>query len=206
MNELRYAWEPYLKYGQKKTFENNTVIYSQGDKGNGFYYLVEGGAKITILSDQYEERIVSHIPTGALFGLHGVNNSEHYLTTAITTSPSILYYFSNHSLSQIYAHHPEAAPIFINSVIRIIRLLSDIVHYFDSPIEKKMAFYLLILTEVYESNTLSIDQSAFVQFMGKSRVSVNKIIQKWKQEGLIQLSNRSICIHDKNKLKEIITH
>lgn len=205
LDNLRYAWEPFLSYGQKKEYNKNAMIYRQGETGHGFFYLDSGAVKITIDSDQYEERMIDLVPTGALFGVHGVYPNEQYLTTAITTVPSVLYYFSSRSLSQIYALHPEAATIFVQFVIDKIRLLAESIYYLDNPIEQQMAYYLLRLHRTHEIETIPIDQSTFAQYIGKSRGSVNKVIQKWKQEGLIQCTNQGIHLLNADKMKGIIT-
>lgn len=200
MLNLRYAWSPFLKYGKFIEMKENTVIYHQGSGGKGFYYLSRGEIKITILSDKGEERTVNYVPEGMLFGENGINK-ESYLTTAITTSPSVLYHFSDEALTRICKEHPNAATIFTNSLIYKFRLLAEIIAFLDSPVEQQMAHYLLKL--VNENGKFTINQTSFARYIGTSRITVNKIIQKWNKDGIIKLSDRTIHIIDTNKMKEI---
>ncbi|AMA73463.1 Crp/Fnr family transcriptional regulator [Aneurinibacillus thermoaerophilus] len=200
MLELRYTWEPFLDYGQKLELKKNTVIYLQGESGKGFYYLSKGGVKILFLSDQGNERIINYVPVGMLLGEHGVHK-ENYLTTAVTTSPSVLYYFSDEDLSKVCADHPNAATIFTHSLIYKFRILAEIISLLDSGIEHQMAYYLLKL--VHENGNISIDQTSFAQYIGTSRITVNKTFQKWKQQGLIEITGRKIQILDMKKMSEI---
>ncbi|MFE4430549.1 Crp/Fnr family transcriptional regulator [Peribacillus butanolivorans] len=200
MLNLRFTWSPFLTYGQFIEVKENTVIYHQGEDGKGFYYLSKGEIKITILSDKGEERTVNYVPEGMLFGENGINK-EPYSTTAFTTSPSVLYYFSDEALLRVCKEHPNAATIFTNSLIYKFRLLAEIITFLDSPVEQQMAHYLLKL--VNENGKFAINQTAFARYVGTSRITVNKIIQKWVKDGIIKLSSQTIDIIDINKIREI---
>lgn len=203
MLELRNKWEPFLTYGQKVEVQRNKVIYSQGEEGRGFYYLSKGEVKITLLSDKGDERIINIVPTGMLFGEHGVQQ-EPYLTSAITISSSVYYYFSDAALSNVCKEHPHAATVYTNSLIYKFRILAEIIDLLDSPVEQQLAYYLLKL--VQENGMASMNQTSFAKYIGTSRITVNKIIQKWKQQDYIQLSQRQIVIIDMDKMREIANH
>ncbi|OIK10864.1 Crp/Fnr family transcriptional regulator [Bacillus sp. MUM 116] len=200
MLDLRYTWEPFLHYGQKIELKKNTVIYRQGESGKGFYYLSTGEVKILLLSDKGDERIVNYVPKGMLLGEHGAHK-ENYLTTAVTIAPSILYYFSDEDLSKVCADYPNLAMIFTRSLIYKFRLLAEIMSFLGSGVEQRMAHYLLKL--VYENKGVSLNQTSFAQYIGTSRITVNKTLQKWKQEGLIETKRREIQILDIGKMSEI---
>lgn len=200
MKNLRYSWSPFLKYGKKLEIEENSVVYHQGSEGKGFFYLSKGGIKITLLSQEGVERTVNYVPEGMLFGEHGVKN-EPYLTSATSSSSSEIYFFSDETLFMICEEHPEAACIFTNSLIYKFRILAEIISFLNSPIEQQMAHFLLKL--VSENGNFSIDQSSFARYIGTSRITVNKILNKWKSQQWIQISTRTIDILDIYQLKAI---
>ncbi|MGO0059107.1 Crp/Fnr family transcriptional regulator [Brevibacillus fluminis] len=190
MANLRYQWTPFLLYGKKLEISKHTTVYSQGETGKGFYYLDKGGVKITLLSDNGHERTIDYVPAGGLFGEHGAYNGT-YLTSAITTSPSVLHFFSDDALSRVCRDHPHAAILFTNSQIFKVRLLAEIIAFQDSPVEQQMANFLLKLTAVHGDEHVPIDQTSFARYIDTSRITVNKILQKWRQQGLIELAGRS---------------
>ena len=200
MKNLRYSWQPFIKYGKKLEVEENEVVYHQGSEGKGFFYLSKGGIKITLLSHEGVERTVNYVPEGMLFGEHGARN-EPYLTSASSNGRSEIYFFSDEALLMICKEHPEAACIFTNSLIYKFRILAEIIAFLNSPVEQQMAHFLLKL--VSENGNVSIDQTSFARYIGTSRITVNKILNKWKNERWIQISNRSIDILDMNRLKEL---
>jgi CRP/FNR family transcriptional regulator, cyclic AMP receptor protein len=198
MKNIRYAWSPYLGYGQKLDVDENTVVYHQESEGKGFFYLSHGSVKITLLSQEGVERTVNFVPEGMLFGEHGVNKAS-YLTSAITTTPSNIYYFSDEALSRISKEHPAAAILFTNSLIYKFRILAEIISFLNSPFEQQIAHYLLKL--VNENGTFSMDQTSFARYIGTTRITVNKILNKWKTQHIIAFSNRTIQILDIEGLK-----
>jgi CRP/FNR family cyclic AMP-dependent transcriptional regulator len=200
LKELLYRWEPFLKYGQRFDVERNKVIYRQGDRGRGFYYLSIGEMKITLLSDKGDERIINVVPPGMLFGEHGLHE-EPYLTSAQAACPSVIYYFSDDAFETISKEHPDAAVIYTDSLIYKFRTLAEILSMIESPVEQQMAYYLLKLFN--ENGNASINQTSLAKYLGISRVTVNKVIQKWKQENLITVKTRSIIINDMDKMQTI---
>ncbi|WP_421617084.1 Crp/Fnr family transcriptional regulator [Brevibacillus sp. TJ4] len=204
MSDLRYKWTPFLMYGKKLELPKNTVVYRQGETGRGFYYLDKGGLKITLLSHNGHERTIDYVPTGGLSGEHGAYNGT-YLTTATTTCNSVLYHFSDDALSRVCSDHPQAAILFTNSQIYKVRLLAEIIAFQDCPVEQQMAKFLLKLTTVHETEAVPIDQTSFARYVDTSRITVNKILQKWRQQGMIELSSRSmIRVIDQQKLQSVL--
>ncbi|MGD6901559.1 Crp/Fnr family transcriptional regulator [Bacillus infantis] len=200
MQDLRYLWEPFLSYGQSFEVEKNKVVYHQGEAGKGIYYLKKGEIKIMLLSDYGDERIINIVPPGMLFGEHGIHG-EPYLTSSTTTSASTVYFFSNDVLAAIFKDHSDAAGIYTDSLIYKFRTLAEIIAHLDSQVEQQMAFYLLKL--VRENGSASMNQTAFAKYIGTSRITVNKIIQKWKQNDYVELNKREIVIIDFDKIREI---
>ncbi|WP_045515014.1 Crp/Fnr family transcriptional regulator [Neobacillus niacini] len=200
MKELRYKWEPFLKYGQRFEAERNQVIYRQGEDGRGFYYLSNGEIKITLLSDKGNERIINVVPPGMLFGEHGVQQ-EPYLTSAFTTCPSVIYFFSDEVVAAICTEYPDATAIYTDSLIYKFRTLAEIISLMDSPVEQQMAHYLVKLFE--ENGSAPVDQTSFARYLGTSRITVNKVIQKWKQGNYIMIESRRIIVKDIKTLKAI---
>lgn len=96
--------------------------------------------------------------------------------------------------------------IFTNSQIYKLRLLAEIIAFSDSPIELQLANYLLKLTSVHEGNHIPIDQTSLARYIDTSRITVNKILQKWRQQGLIELSERSVIrVVDVEGLRRIVS-
>ncbi|WP_036737646.1 Crp/Fnr family transcriptional regulator [Paenibacillus zanthoxyli] len=200
MLKHRYAWRPFLKYGQLIKLKKNTVIFNQGDIGNGFYYLDAGSIKKTIFADNGDERIIYNIADGMLFGEDGMNR-EPYLANAVATMDCTLYHFSKQDFLAACTDDPNAAIIFTGSLMYKLRLLAQTIKFMDSTVETKLAHYLLRLKA--EVDGVPVDQTTIANSLGTSRVTINKVLNKWKKEGVIEVSNRMICILDSDRMKQL---
>lgn len=201
-NLLRYHWNPYLIYGQRCDFNKNHTIYRQGEQGRGFYYVAEGNVNIKIISDQGNERIVDFIPEGFLIGEQGILEKP-YMTTAITETKSILYYFSIETFREICKENRDIGTLFMNSLIQKIRLLAETVSLLNTPVELQMAHFLHKLYHKYGSSQIPITQTSLAQYIGTSRISIYKILQQWMKNDLIDIRNRSIELLDIKQIESI---
>lgn len=197
------TWEDYFPFGEKYMYDENTTVFSQGEKGEGFYYLEKGVVINRFLSITGEERYINHTFPGMVFGEEGSNGNV-FLNTAITTMPSIVYYFSKQMFLELCEHHPEAGATFINCQIENFRKKIQLIKHLDSNIETQMRFYLSQYAN--ESSDIPFNQSKIAEDLATSRVTINKVIRKWKNEGAIKLSNQKIQIIDKDKFFQEMTN
>ncbi len=199
---MRYKWEPFVQYGQKRKRSKGEILYSQGEKGKGFYYLAEGKISFRLLSEDGKERIIDYLLEGFLFGEQGVSSDTYYITAVADTDVS-LYYFSNESFIKISRAHPYAKEIFISSIISKMRMLTETYAILNKPYEQQMAHFLILLCEKHDSQTVPITQIDLAQYIGTSRITVYKIIQKWTKSKLIFQRNRMIEVIDPLGMKAL---
>lgn len=203
MTHHKYAWEPYLSKGIKKTFPQKTTLFHQGEIGKGFYYLFDGEVKVKLTSNKGDERIIDIVTPGELFGEAGIKK-EPYFSTAHVTKQSILYYFSNEAFQSICKESPAAIDIFLQSLIRKERLLAEIVAQENRSFEQKLAFFLLKMYNKSKETSISINQISLSNYIGTSRITVYKILQQWEKKEIVTVSKRSIHINDLNRLRAIL--
>ncbi|MFC5589768.1 Crp/Fnr family transcriptional regulator [Sporosarcina soli] len=204
MGDTNHAWETFIAkgYGKQMIFKKKTFLYHQGEIGNGFYYLKKGIVKISLLSKEGSERDIDYVTPGNLLGEQGFNNGP-YFTTATITVPSTLYFFSKLEFDRLCGEIPEAANIFMDSLINKIRLLADATTILNAPAEYRLAHFLYKLYKQENEPSLSINQVALARFIGTSRITVYKILNEWKDEGLIEHHKGNLHLLDVNKLKSI---
>ncbi len=200
---MRYEWEPYLKYGYKKYIKKDEILFSQGEKGSGFYYVAEGKISISLLSEEGKERIIDYMLDGTLLGQQGIIEQP-YSVSAVCDTNCYLYYFSNEAFRSICNNHPEAKSIFIKDLSTRIRVLAETVTMINMPFEKQMARFLVLLSQKYNTHSIPITQIALAQYIGTSRITVYKIMQKWADKNLISIGNQKIDIINLNKMTALI--
>jgi len=203
MAALLFAWEPFISFGQALTLKKNAVLYHQGDIGSGFYYMKQGAAKIKLLSDQGGERTIDYVLSGELLGEQGIEKKP-YFTTVVITAPSIVYFFSIEVYHQICGRYPAATEAMMNSVINKVRLLADTVALLSGSAEQQTAHVLYKLFQKHGSTAIPIDQTALAHYVGTSRITIYKIIKKWKQSGLIAMDHHKIYLNNMQVIEQLL--
>ncbi|SDI27278.1 cAMP-binding domain of CRP or a regulatory subunit of cAMP-dependent protein kinases [Alteribacillus persepolensis] len=203
MDSLRYLWKPFVSYGQERRLKKNEILFQQGERGKGFYYLKDGKINLTFVSSQGAERIVDFLFPGFLTGEPGLREDP-FFTTAILEEDSILYFFSEESFRNICKDHPEAANIYMSSLIQKIRLLNETISIIHRPLEYQMAHFIHKLYYKFEDSIIPISQTSLARYIGTSRISVYKVLKDWIKEECIEISHRTIKVHDINKIKSIL--
>ncbi|WP_042348008.1 Crp/Fnr family transcriptional regulator [Bacillus massiliigorillae] len=186
-------WEAYLEYGHKKCLSSEENLFLQGEKGTGFYYLVEGKINLRLLSKEGKERIIDYVLDGSLLGEQGIFEQA-YSTSAVCNANSVLYHFSNDTFKRICQEYPEARSIFLTSLSGKIRMLAKTVTMINTPYEKQMAYFLVQLHKKYNHSSIPITQISLAQYIGTSRITVYKIMKKWSDKSLILIGNQKIDI------------
>lgn len=200
---MRYEWEPYLQYGFIKRLAKEETLFSQGEKGSGFYYVSEGKISIRLLSEEGKERIIDYMLDGSLLGQQGIIGQP-YSVSALCDTNTCLYYFSNEAFKTICNKYQRANGIFIKSLSIRIRMLAETVTMINMSYEKQMARFLVLLSQKYNTHSIPITQIALAQYIGTSRITVYKIMQKWSNQKLISIGNHKIDIINLHAMTALI--
>ena len=195
-----FNWSRYTDYADIKILKKDTVLFQQGDKANGFYYLQNGNVIISILREDGYERIIDFVFPGSLIGEQMINNTTSF-TTAKLHADSILYFFSRGQFEELCLVHPEVSQEFGNSLIQKVRLLAKINSVLNAPIDVQLAFFLLNLHEKKGNETIEVNQITISNYIGKSRVAVWKVLKEWRNDEIIDINNQSFVIKDIEKLR-----
>ncbi|WP_096200527.1 Crp/Fnr family transcriptional regulator [Bacillus sp. FJAT-45350] len=195
-NELQTSqWETYLKYGTRKFAKKETILYNMGDSANGFYYIKKGIVKILTYTQDGEEKCFDFRGQGQLFGEWGLIK-EPYITGAIAKEDCILYYFSNESFRKMISISEESLKLFLDFVYKVIWDRTQ-QNFYPSNTEQQMAYAINKLNELSTAtNVIHISQQELANYIGLTRITVNKFLQKLKDKDIIELNNKEIIIKD----------
>ncbi|WP_342535891.1 Crp/Fnr family transcriptional regulator [Sporosarcina sp. FSL K6-3508] len=202
MDNQQYTWDNIIscEYGQKINAKKNTILFRQGEIGQGFYFLKKGEVKISLLSNQGIERDIDYVMPGNLLGEHGFNHHP-YFTTASISAPSTLYFFSKKDFDQLCLDIPEASNLFMQSLILKVRLLAETTAILNAPADYRLAHFLYKLHLRDYELRIKLSQVSLARYIGTSRVTVYKIINQWKAEEMIDYDQGYIHFLDITKLK-----
>jgi len=196
------SWQSYLKYGERQFKKTKSVIYSQDEIGSGFYYLHSGLVKIVTLIPEGNQKILDIHGPGKLFGEQAIDQLP-YFSTAIAAENSVLYFFSTEKFKELVHTFPDFLTLFVESVVQKMCTLSEDILLKAFTAEQHISYILTKVSMVCHSNQISLTQQDIANFTGLTRITVYKVLKKWKEDDLIDIQNRMIIIKEPGKLREI---
>lgn len=198
-----YNWSKYESFANVLELKKNTILYRQGDKINGFYYVHKGKIAISLLREDGYERIIDFVFPGSLTG-ELILNSNAATTTATLLTDSTLYYFSKDQFELLSKKYPDTLYQVNYSLIKKIRFLTNINLILKAPVAVQLAHFFLTLYERTQNRDIELSQTTISKYIGKSRVAIWKVMKEWKKEGIIEVNNNKIRIKQLKRLREIV--
>ena len=188
------------------------MLFSKGDPGSRLYLVTEGTIRVGVVSADGREVTYGLIRPGNLFGEIAVLDNGERTADASALEPSKLLAFERRDVVDLLARTPACmlrlVPILCQRIRQADQLLEDI---FFLSLPSRLAKHLLALSDLMgedaragEPVTIHTSQQAVADHMGISRESVNKVLSKWEQSGLVSLWRGKITIHDRKRLDDVL--
>ena len=189
------------------------LLFSKGDRGDRLYLVTAGMIRVGVVSADGREVSYGLIGPGHLFGEIAVLDNGPRTADASALDPSELLAFERRDVLALLEQTPECALRLISILCQRIRhadqLLEDI---FFLSLPGRLARQLLALGDSIghqpvsgDPVTIRMSQQAVADHMGISRESVNKVLSKWEQCGLVSLWRGQITIRDRDGLDRLLT-
>lgn len=185
-------------------FKKNSTIFHKGDIGNIFFIVKKGKVRI-ITSHSGKVKIFANIGENEFFGEVALLGVKYRTASAIALSDVELYLIP----AKRFKDYLNKSKKFC------LALLKNLAHRLkkaDEEIER-ITFYnlfarvLLLIHSKYNesrSDSLNITQQEIAQYLGSSRVPVNRAITMLKRTGVIKDTTKGTIKIDHIKLQEIL--
>jgi CRP/FNR family transcriptional regulator, cyclic AMP receptor protein len=187
-------------------YQENQIVYSQGDPAVFVLYVRAGRLKVTMTSDQGKEAIVAiHLP-GNFCGEECLTGHRLRRATVAALTECELVQMPKASVIRALHDNAQFSELFMTYLMeRSIRVQDDLVDQLFNSTEKRLARLLLILAnygtdDVRNSIMPKINQEALAEMIGTTRTRVNFFMNKFRQAGFIEYSG-NIKVNSRNDIK-----
>ncbi|WP_156934313.1 Crp/Fnr family transcriptional regulator [Paenibacillus zanthoxyli] len=203
MPDISSPWEMYLNYGTRRFYKGQTMIFRQGEMGEGFYYLHRGLVKIMTSTAKGNDRILNIMLPGKIAGINVLDRTPH-IATAITVNDSVLYYFSVEQMVELMNRHPDSVSLITQTAVRHMRVLTQEIVMDSLTAEQRIAYVLLKICHEFREYQILMTQDNVVNCTGLTRITVYKILKKWVQNGMVDIKQRKVIIQRPDLLKKLL--
>lgn len=194
----------------QKHFDKKEFIFFENDDDKKLYILVKGRVKLSMLSPDGKEKVLTILQEGDILGEMSLFDQDPHPLTAEVIEDARLVILSYNNLEAIILKNPGLAIKIIEALAKKTRLLtSQIRELVFQNAEERLASFLLRFAEsfgVKDRKGTIIDiiltHQEIANLLGSSRVTVTKLINQFIDEKIINISKRKIVILDQNKLED----
>src|ERR1700719_3318438 len=116
----RFDLEAFLSSGDRgtteSTYEEDKIIFSQGEAADSIFYINQGKVKLTVLSEQGKEAVVAILGPGDFLGEGCLVGQPRRMATAVAMTESLISRLDKAAMiRELYA--PEFSEKFISHLL-----------------------------------------------------------------------------------------
>jgi len=187
------------------------TLFESGALGDGCYWLEQGVLKVTITSDQGEERILAVLGPGSIVGELAMIDGLPRSATVQSLRDSKLTFVSRSTFQECLREHPEIYRHLVSTLVARLRQADDEVAAasFLSP-KARVARALLRFAQFMGEQTATpgeviirhkIRRDDLAALADVARESVSRILSDWKRHKIIIRHSPSVSVIHKAKLE-----
>ena len=185
------------------------VIFSQGDPGDGIFYIHAGKVKLTVISRQGKEAVVAILGAGDFFGEGCLAGQPSRMATASALPECSVMRLDKSVVIQVLHDEPSFSEVFVAHLLsRNIRIEEDLVDQLFNSSEKRLARVLLLLANFGKEGTPQtvipkMSQETLAEIVGTTRSRVSFFMNRFRKLGFIEY-NGGLTIH--SSLLNVVLH
>jgi len=187
---------------QKRVYKKGNIILMEEEFGDTLFILNKGSVKITRLSDDGREVILSILGEGDFFGEMSIFDGENRSANVIALEDTAVLILKRGDFLDLLEKHPKIAIVLLQEMaMRLRRSDQQIEGLSLSDAENRIAMSLLRLAEdlgIIKQGQVVIDNLPYQQdianMAGTSRETVSRMLTLLQRKGYIQKRGRRLTI------------
>ncbi|KEP25946.1 Crp/Fnr family transcriptional regulator [Bacillus zhangzhouensis] len=189
-------------------YEQGELICSKGDKREYMYLLVKGKLKIFTTTKEGKTFILCFKnPLEAIGDIEYVQQTDMVNTVEAVTEVHMLR-ISHQALMHDAKDDPHVLTFLLKGITnKFYTKSNDLSFHLLYPVEVRLASYLLsVLTDDDTTRPRPLRLTDAASLIGTSYRHINRVIQQFREKGLIERRRGKITIRDRKGLLEIAEH
>ncbi|MGY3620192.1 CRP/FNR family cyclic AMP-dependent transcriptional regulator [Bradyrhizobium sp. USDA 10063] len=179
------------------------VLFQKGDAGDALFGVRRGQVRIETGASNGSRPTLNFMGPGDLFGEVAVLDGQDRTADATAGDASELFVLRREDFLNFLEREPKVAVKLIELLCRRIRWMSErMEESVLQPLPVRLAKRLCALASDYGSE-VHISQEQLGIFVGAARESVNRQLQLWRKDGILDLQRGRILLHNMNKLTAV---
>ncbi len=197
---------------QGRRYAKHAVLVYEGDPGDSLYIVVKGNVAVTRVSNEGKESILSILKEGDFFGEMGVLDASPRSATIKALGDVEVALLARKDFVELLGRSPQMAlrmVLTLSARLRATNQAMQAASYQD--IRTRLASLLLNLAKNFGERaeggtrlTLRLTNQEMANMIGTTRETVNRMLNRFWDEKLIDMRTANIVITDPDKLQAIV--
>jgi len=192
-----------------RSYTKSNIILFEEDPGDSLFIIKEGKVKITRLSEEGKEVILSILGEGEFFGEMALLDGESRSANVIALSDCEVFILKRDDFLDIIKSNPKIAITLLEEMARRIRKSDQQIEYLSlADAENKVAMTILRIAEesgTFKMGQVTIEELPMQQDManmsGTSRETISRMLSDFTDKGYIERKGKKLILLDYEKFK-----
>jgi len=203
-------WLPAIAVHRKNFLvKKGQQVFKEGDKVEGVYFIYSGVIKVHKRWDKEKELTIRFAQKGDILGHTGLGSEPTYPVTATALEPAIVCYvdmgFFESTLTVNNNLTYKLMRFFANELQESEKRMRNLVHM---PVKGRIAQSFINLQQQFGKNqdgyiNIGLTRQDLSSYAGASYETLFKVINEFVEEGMIEVSGKSIRIVNLAALKKL---
>ena len=203
--------EKLVSLGRIKEYDKDAIIFLENETGNAMFIIIEGKVKVSRVSDDGREVILSILDEADFFGEMALLDGQARSANIIAIEKSKLFIIQRKDFIDLLAQHPNVSVSLLQELTKRIRIADMKIKSLSlKDAEGKVASVILQLADdmgkirhgAVEIERLPMQQD-LANMAGTSRETISRVMNTFKKKGFIELDGNKLKIIDYTKFKEL---
>lgn len=197
--------ERLVSYAVVRTYPTGTPIFRKGTPGEAMMVVLSGSVRIASGSTSGREVVLNVIGAGQVFGEIALIDGRNRTADAIAGADCKLMILRRRDFLPFLDAHPALARRFLVVLCeRLRRTTEQVEDVIFRDLDVRLAKILLTLVADADGPAVvPLSQQELGRRLGISRESINKQLNRWREDGLIDLSRGAVRLLDTRALELI---
>ena len=205
--------EQISKLGVRKNFTKDSVVLFEHETGSALFVIVEGKVKVSRVSDDGKEVILTILGDSDFFGEMAILDGLTRSANVTAMEDSELFIIQRSEFLEMLQNHPEIAIALLQELTQRLRAADMKIKSLSlKDAEGKVATVILQLADdlgKIKHGTVEIEKLPFqhdlANMAGTSRETISRTLHSFAKKGLVELDGSRLRIIDYEKFKELFS-
>ncbi len=187
----------FLDHADQLTFKKGKLIFYEGGIPTGAFLIDRGRAKIYKTGLDGRDQIFYVYKRGDLLGYHALLCEEQYEDSCEALEDCSILFISKVKFDSLLRRIGNLNRLLIQNMSHefgvMVNTITVLAH---KPLRERLALYLLVLHERYleEDGAIRLPREDLANIIGTARESLGRLLKEFREEGLVEVHNRTIKV------------